>query len=79
VENVTPAMMRPACTFAPISTLRSLSAGGLPAIKCSFGFCLTSLYETNCVGYRFSTGAETSARSQPASPASTVIFESRET
>jgi hypothetical protein len=40
-------MMRPASTFAPMSTFKSRSAGGLPAIKCSFGFWRTSLYETN--------------------------------
>ena len=33
-----------------IGTLRSLSAGGLPAIRCSRGFSRTSLYDTNCVG-----------------------------
>src|SRR5687767_15983261 len=62
VEKVTPAMIRPASTFAPISTLRSLSAGGLPAIKWRRGFSRTSLYETNLSSYRFATGAETSAR-----------------
>ena len=50
VEKVTPAMILPASTFAPISTLRSRSAGGFPAIRWSLGFSRTSLYETNFNG-----------------------------
>jgi hypothetical protein len=37
-------------TLLPMSTFMSRSAGGAPAMMCSFGFWRTSAKETNCTG-----------------------------
>jgi hypothetical protein len=78
--NVTPAMMRPARTFLPMSTFSSRFEAAAPAVKWSPGSRCTSANGMNWSGCFAETGAAISARSQPfASRALTVTLASRGT
>ena len=67
--KVTPAMMRPARTFLPMSTFRSRSAGAWPAWKCSDAV-LPHVGEADQLhGMPLARGAPTSATSHHSAPA----------